>query len=616
MKIEKIKIENYRSVKEISINLEANLNVFVGINGSGKTTILDAASTLLSWLVNRIQRQNASGNYISETDIRNETPFSTLEITVEEKGNNYNWKLLKIAKGVNISEKSELNEVSELASLYQESLANDSKLPVIAYYPVSRVVDRTNPEIKGKENLYILDAYDNALGGKRNYQSFFEWFRIQDDIVNEEAMSRSKWMQQNQNWIKRRVKRLLDLMRETSSVNESDSEKDEYKYLIKRFEKDEMIYEEPRFLFHELSSLIEMAGMHSAAHFKYEKVFHELEYMFHKMGMFSREYKDDLIDEGGRYEEIIDRIIRDFKSVFQEEKIDENIVQFIWEAFTLANILSLWWMSDKAKRDLERELKKYLTDFRQIDTDWKSLSEELIASLKQIIRREIQQKKNAYRSEGKELKTVTKAIEQFIPDYSSLRVSRVPRPRMLIDKGGETFNIDQLSDGEKNLITLVGDIARRLAIANPNSNEPLKGEGIVLIDEIDLHLHPSWQRLMIPQLLKVFPNCQFIITTHSPQVLSHVKPESLFLLKNENNELSYSKAIESYGMNTDRILEDLLGVDARPSYEKKQLHKLYELIQDGEIEKAKTIIKDFEPKGDPELAKARVLIKRKEIIGK
>ena len=120
MKIKKIKIENYRSVKEISIDFEDNLNVFVGINGSGKTTILDAASTLLSWLVNRIQRQNASGNYISETDIRNETPFSTIEMTMAEKGNDFNWKILKIAKGVNSSEKSKLNEVSELASLYQK----------------------------------------------------------------------------------------------------------------------------------------------------------------------------------------------------------------------------------------------------------------------------------------------------------------------------------------------------------------------------------------------------------------------------------------------------------------------------------------------------------------
>jgi predicted ATP-binding protein involved in virulence len=189
---------------------------------------------------------------------------------------------------------------------------------------------------------------------------------------------------------------------------------------------------------------------------------------------------------------------------------------------------------------------------------------------------------------------------------------------MLINKNGETFNIDQLSDGEKNLITLVGDIARRLAIANPNSSMPLKGEGIVLIDEIDLHLHPSWQRLIISQLTKVFPNCQFLITTHSPQVISQVKSESLFLLKNKNNELSYSMALESYGLNTDRILEDLLDVDARPSKEKKELHKIFQLIQDNKIEEAKSEIITLKNLigEDPELVKASVLIKRKEILGK
>jgi len=618
MKIKSIKIENYRGIKEISIDLMDKLNVFVGINGSGKTTILDAASTSLSWLVNRIQRQNAAGKNILDSDIRNETPFSTIQIILEERGTEFEWKLFKGAKGTNTAERSELNEVTELASRYQKLLIEETKLPIVAYYPVSRVVERTMPEIKGKENLYILDVYDNALGGKINYQSFFEWFRLQDDIVNEEAMSRTKWMQQNKSWIQRRVKGLLDLMNEITSNSENKLDRNEYAYLIKRFEKDEMIYEEPRFLFHELSNLIERVGIHSSAHFKYEKIFHELEYMFHKMEMFSREYTDDLIDEGGSYGEVIDRIIRNFRNGFQVEEDDQNIIQFTWEAFILANILSLWWMSDKAKLDLETELRKYLPVVSQKNNNLEALTEELITTLSLLIKREVSQKKNAFKSEGKELKTVIKAIEQFVPEYTSLRVTRIPRPLMLIDKNGETFNIDQLSDGEKNLITLIGDIARRLAIANPNSSVPLEGEGIVFIDEIDLHLHPSWQRLIISQLTTVFPNCQFIITTHSPQVISQVQSESLFLLKNKNNELSYSKALESYGMNTDRILEDLLEVDARPGKEKKELHKIFQLIQDNKIEEAKSeimMLKNLIGE-DPELIKASVLIKRKEIIGK
>lgn len=69
-----------------------------------------------------------------------------------------------------------------------------------------------------------------------------------------------------------------------------------------------------------------------------------------------------------------------------------------------------------------------------------------------------------------------------------------------------------------------GDLARKLAIANPSRENPLEGEGVVLIDEVDLHLHPSWQGRMMP-LFRTFPNIQFIVTTHSPKVLSEIKDE-------------------------------------------------------------------------------------------
>jgi predicted ATP-binding protein involved in virulence len=189
---------------------------------------------------------------------------------------------------------------------------------------------------------------------------------------------------------------------------------------------------------------------------------------------------------------------------------------------------------------------------------------------------------------------------------------------MLVDKDGIEISLDKLSDGEKNLIALIGDIARRLSIANPNSKKPLDGEGVIIIDEIDLHLHPSWQRIMIPQLTKAFPNCQFIITTHSPQVLSHVHHQNIFILKNDNSGFTYSKAMESFGQNSDRILEDLLGVDARPTEQKAMLHEVFSLIQSGELPRAKEKVKNLIDLigDDPELVKANVLIKRKEIIGK
>ena len=128
---------------------------------------------------------------------------------------------------------------------------------------------------------------------------------------------------------------------------------------------------------------------------------------------------------------------------------------------------------------------------------------------------------NEYRD--RELKAVRDAIANLLDGFSNLRVRRSPL-RMTVNKQGEELIVNQLSDGEKYLLALAGDLARRLAIANPNPEcKPLEGSGVVLIDVIELHLHPKWQRAIIPNLKKTFPNCQFIVTTHSPQVISDLQ---------------------------------------------------------------------------------------------
>lgn len=91
-------------------------------------------------------------------------------------------------------------------------------------------------------------------------------------------------------------------------------------------------------------------------------------------------------------------------------------------------------------------------------------------------------------------------------------------PRIMIRRKIGTLGIDQLSDGEQRLFSLFVDIARQLSINNPGDDIG-KSEAIVLIDEIDVHLHPKWQRLIVPALEDLFPNCQFIATTHSPFVI-------------------------------------------------------------------------------------------------
>ncbi len=218
----------------------------------------------------------------------------------------------------------------------------------------------------------------------------------------------------------------------------------------------------------------------------------------------------------------------------------------------------------------------------------------------------------------KQLEAVRQAISSLIPEFSNLRVERSPL-RMTVKKQGEELIINQLSDGEKCLLAMVGDLARRLAIANPGLTEPLEGEGVVLIDEIELHLHPKWQREIIPALTRTFPNCQFIVTTHSPQVISQVKPEGIYILEKTDEGVVAKRPESSFGRDSNRILEDLMGVPERPQEIKESLLELFRLIDAGNIEGARQLRQQLAHEigaDEPEFVKADVLIRRKEILNR
>ncbi|MGH9843266.1 MAG: AAA family ATPase, partial [Blastocatellia bacterium] len=124
------------------------------------------------------------------------------------------------------------------------------------------------------------------------------------------------------------------------------------------------------------------------------------------------------------------------------------------------------------------------------------------------------------------LAALRRAATEFLPDCKNLRAEVSPKPRILIDKKRVTLDVRQLSDGERGLLAIVLDLARRLSQANPGLSDAVKhGQAIVMIDELDLHLHPKWQRTIVEQLAGTFPHCQFIATTHSPQIVAAVEPE-------------------------------------------------------------------------------------------
>ncbi len=222
------------------------------------------------------------------------------------------------------------------------------------------------------------------------------------------------------------------------------------------------------------------------------------------------------------------------------------------------------------------------------------------------------------REKDRQLEAVRNAIYQILDGFSNLRVERSPL-RMTLEKNGEKLIVNQLSDGEKCLLAMVGDLARRLAIANPAHEYPLQGSAIVLIDEIELHLHPLWQRKIVSSLKKTFPNCQFIITTHSPQVLSYIQPENIYLLESTKQGIIAQKPTISYGRDSNSILEDVMGVSERPQPIKEDIFKLFQLIDEGNLDSAKKLRQDIAEKiglDEPELIKAGVSIKRKEILNR
>lgn len=424
MHVSELKLLNFRGAKSLSINLNEHLNVFVGMNGAGKSSVLDATAIMLSWLVNRIRSTSASGRPIGETDIHNGSPTATIEIVCHD-ASYFSWSLAKARSGYSRKDHvSILLSATERAKHYQavisESLG-EVNIPVLAYYPVNRAVLDIPLRIRSKHEFELLDAYDGALTSGANFRTFFEWFREREDLENENL-----------------------------------------RYQNQHVKPEGYVFPDPQ------------------------------------------------------------------------------------------------------------------------------------------------------------LEAVRRALAIFMPDFSNLTVRRKPL-RMEVEKQGQRLTVNQLSDGEKCLMAMIGDLARRLAIANPVLKNPLEGDGVILVDEIDLHLHPKWQRILIPRLREVFPNCQFLVSTHSPHVITQVQPEHLHLMKMEDGLLGTVTVTESYGKSVDRILEDIMGLETtRPDVVHHDLQKLHDLIQQGDLKKAQAELVALQEQigADPELVKASVLIKRKELIGK
>jgi len=201
-----------------------------------------------------------------------------------------------------------------------------------------------------------------------------------------------------------------------------------------------------------------------------------------------------------------------------------------------------------------------------------------------------------------DLKSVREALGNVIEGLERIYFDNSTPPRLMVDVRKKPTNdtdfverlaLDQVSDGYRNLLALVIDYARRLAMANPFIPNPLEVPGILMIDEIELHLHPKWQQTIIPNLRKAFPNTQIIVTTHSPQVLTTVDNRCIRLLK--DNKV-YTTDEFTKGAESKRVLEHVLGTASRPPDSEigKTLDKIFDLIDKGNLDEAERSIKEID----------------------
>lgn len=215
-------------------------------------------------------------------------------------------------------------------------------------------------------------------------------------------------------------------------------------------------------------------------------------------------------------------------------------------------------------------------------------------------------------------RAVKQAILNCIPEADSVRYDSTLQEIVLSIRGFEQpfYN---LSAGQRMMLAMVADIAIKAVTLNsyllgpnqPGAREPRhilqQSPGVVLIDELDVHLHPIWQRRVATDLKRTFPNIQFICTSHSPQVIGEVKPEEVRLL--EDGEVT--TPTRSFGIDSSRVLEELMDATARNESVETELRKLFGLIDQEDFNGARKLLPEVEAQlgpDDPEVTRARTLM--------
>ena len=191
------------------------------------------------------------------------------------------------------------------------------------------------------------------------------------------------------------------------------------------------------------------------------------------------------------------------------------------------------------------------------------------------------------------MQAVEDAVCAVLEGATRFRYSAATQDLRVHFNDGRILPLTLLSDGQRGLMALAADIAWRAVQLNLawGREAPKKVEGVVLIDEIDLHLHPRWQRSAVRNLITAFPRLQFVITTHSPQVLGEAQPEWVRVLREDGG---VDTVAHVYGKDSNSVLRDVMGAEARAPEVQEKILALGRLLAERRIEEAEVALRALE----------------------
>ena len=315
------------------------------------------------------------------------------------------------------------------------------------------------------------------------------------------------------------------------------------------------------------------------------------------------------------------------KSITQQQMELRNVGYLDWNQESacselwISRLKDKWTLWDRADRNVKHEENalRNCNYFLERGTKYKKEFEEDVILHKEKLQKALKER-SIY---DKEISEIRSCLIKFSKGDTNYEVTDIFNSiyeedgLCLETKQGDNPPFHFLPAGYKRMYYIVLDIAYRSFVLNGTTD----AKGVVIIDEIDLHLHPELEQVVLERFMNTFPNLQFIVSTHSPLVLTGVetKDEQNVILRMESGTNRPEIWHDIHGIDYNLMLEENMGVQKRKPIVQALFDEAWKKISDKQVEEAKSIVEELEgitPSDQSELVKLRSMIKRLEVIGR